>query len=78
MTNTERMSRLSAQAASTLAAMGSSKIGAVVPLADTVQDSGIRLELAALDIISVHDGLTIKGSAVACILQSELLDRLFG
>jgi len=75
MTNTERMNRLSAKAASVLAAMGSSKIGAVVPLAEI---DSMRAELAALDIIGSNDGLTIKGSAVACVLQSELLDRMFG
>lgn len=82
MTNKERKSRLSSLAAATLAGMSSSKIGAVVPAATLAAMNGkgpaVLAELRKLDIIGGNDGLTIKGSAVACVLQSELLDRMFG
>lgn len=49
------------------------RIGTVVPVTPATREG-----LLALELIGAGDGLTIKGSAVACKLQRELLDRVFG
>lgn len=50
-----------------------SAIGTVVQ-ADSTALAGLRLA----GVIGERDGLTVKGSAVAAIMQAEYLDRMFG
>lgn len=59
-----------------LEGMPGSRIGQTVPLA--ADDDVARGLLADAGVIGDRDGLTIKGSAVAMIVQADFLDRAFG
>lgn len=66
---------LPAVAREVLEGMPGSRIGQVVPLA---ANEAVRAHLAGAGLIGENDGLTIKGSAAAMIVQGEYLDRMFG
>ena len=71
----ERPGVLTVEAAAALAGMQGSNIGQVVPASVS---AGVRTQLKNLGLIERQCGLTIKGAAVACILQSQYLERMFG
>jgi len=73
MTVSETINEMSAGACEVLAGMPGARIGQVPPRLETLAG-----ELAELGVIGENGGLTIKGSAVAKILQDQYLDRMFG
>lgn len=70
-------SELPATAREVLEGMPGSRIGQTVPLAGP-NTMIVRAHLIGAGLIGANDGLTIKGSAAAMIVQGEYLDRMFG
>jgi hypothetical protein len=77
MTKTARQiaAQLPAPARKVLEGMAGSRIGQRVPLAEI---DPCRNQLTFEKVIGENDGLTIKGSAVAMIVQADFLDRMLG
>lgn len=77
MTIKETAAALSPAARRALERTNGWQIGRTVPGMQTRELGAVRYELQAADLIGTMDGLTIKGSAVAEIVQDEQLERLF-
>lgn len=67
------INEMSVGACGVLAEMPGARIGQVPPRVETVAG-----ELAEFGVIGENGGLTIKGSAIAKILQDQYLEAMFG